>query len=934
MIIWQANCVGTEAPSGTVTFLFTDTEGSTGQWEQHPDQMAEALRRHDDVLRMVIESAGGYVFKTVGDAFCAAFERAGAAASAACDAQRALCAETWPEPITLRVRMALHTGACEERAGDFFGPVVNRTARLMATAHGGQVVASRMTADLLADELPDGSALCDLGEHRLKDLGRPERVFQLNIAGTNTEFPPLRSLDNRQLSNNLPAQFSSFIGRSTEQTELAELIDQSRLVTVTGPGGAGKTRLTLQVAVDMLDGSRDGVWFVDLAPLSDPDLVVFAVASALGVSEEPSRPVAETLAESLGQRRLLIVLDNCEHVLNACLKTADALLRQCPNVHLVATSREPLGLEAEQVYRIPPLGMPDADGTGASDAELLFVERGRGCVQDFDLDDGARHIVAEICRSLDGMPLAIELAAARLRTMSLNDVYRRLDQRFRLLTGGSRAAMPRQQTLRALIDWSYELLEDRERGVLCRLSVFAGGWDLDAAETLCATNGLEPWDVADVLGSLVDKSLVSIERDKNKVRYTMLETIRQYAAERLGEQGHSEPSLARSIHADYFLSLAGRASNGLRGPDQLFSLTTLETERDNIRTAIDWLLADPASGDRAPRLVTRLRTFWAVRHIREGIDLATELLDHPSVLQPDGVRASVLALLGGLLELQDRVVYLQEGLDIARQLDDDALTAQLLEDLCWSAAREQDHDLMNQRISEALIHARRANTPDVLARCLVTGGSSAVFLGDLTLGRDRFEEARSLCQHTGDRLEEARALINLGNLDVTEHNYKSAQRHFAEAAVIADEMRYGVQMSVSFIMSGFLNLLNGELASARSWLTRGVEVTFGLDGHLYEVVYSYLYVALYAAATVQYEASARLHGASDALLDRIGGLLEPVESEFREKNIIELRRALGDEFETAYRTGHHLTQSELSDLSELVLHPDSQRGKVLKQFSV
>jgi predicted ATPase/class 3 adenylate cyclase len=908
-------------PSGTVTMLMTDIEGSTRLWEEHPDEMAQALRRHDDLLRNIIESAGGYIFKTVGDAFCAAFETAPAAATAACDAQRVLETESWPPPITLRVRMALHTGRCEERGGDFFGPAVNRTARLEATGHGGQVVMSRATAELLADDLPDGTSLRDLGEHRLKDLGRPERIFQLDITGIDTEFPPLRSLDNRHLSNNLPAQFSGFIGRNAEQAELAELIDQSRLVTVTGPGGAGKTRLALQVAADLVDGSGDGVWFVDLAPLSDPDLVAASVANALGVSEQPSRPVVQTLAESLGQRRLLILLDNCEHVLDASLATADALLRQCPNLHLVATSREPLGLEAERTYRIPPLSLSEGDGGGASDAELLFTERARASFPDFEFDDNTRLIVGDICRHLDGMPLAIELAAARLRTMSLTDVARRLDHRFGLLTGGSRAAMPRQQTLRALIDWSYELLDNRERNVLCRLSIFAGGWDLDAAEALCAMSDLAPWEVVDVLGSLVDKSLVSLERDHGDVRYRMLETIRQYAADRLVENGDAEQSLIRNIHTEYFLSLADQACDGLVGVDQLKWFNRLEAERDNIRTTIEWLLSDPSSGDRAPRLVTALRNFWAARHIREGIDLAAALLRHPSTSQPDRHRAAVLALLGTLLDVQDRVAYLEEGLVLARQLDDDALTAQLLGDLAFSALRNGNYDLMDQQASDALYHARKAGAADLIAHCLTISGSSAVMLANNALGRALFEEAFSLCRASGNRLDGARVLINLGNLDMTERNYEAAREHFAGGASVAEEMGFGVVMSISFMMLGLANLLLDELVTARTWLSKGAEVTFGLDCHPFAIAYSYFYIALFAGRTAQYEASATLQGGSDTVFERLESSPEPVEAELRDANMRELRKAMSDGFERAYQNGQRLEASELDELCGEVLRP-------------
>jgi tetratricopeptide (TPR) repeat protein len=422
----------------------------------------------------------------------------------------------------------------------------------------------------------------------------------------------------------------------------------------------------------------------------------------------------------------------------------------------------------------------------------------------------------------------------------------------------------------------------------------------------------------------VDKSLVSLERDKGDVRYGMLETIRQYAAERLAEKSNTELALVRTIHTEFFLSLAEQACPGMVGSDQLIWFNRLEVEHDNIRTTIEWLLADPNSGDKAPRLLTALGNFWTVRHIREGIDLATALLRHPSTSQPDRHRASVLALLGTLLDIQDRVGYLEEGLDLARQLDDDALTAQLLGELAFSALRDEHYDLMAQRISEALYHARKAGAADLIANCLTISGSSAVCLGNLALGRARFEEAYNLCQANGNRLDGARALTNLGNLDMTERNYEAARDHFAEAASIAEEMGFGVVMSISFLMLGLAHLVVDELVAARTWLSKGAEVTFGLHSQPFAVAYSYLYIALFAAATAQYEASATLHGGSDTFFDRLGSSPEPLEAELRDANMRKLRRAISDGFDRAYQTGQRLESSELDELCVEVLRPGSE----------
>ena len=498
-------------PSGTVTLLFTDIEGSTRHWEQQRVAMSEALRRHDELLRTAIEANDGHVFKTVGDAFCAAFWRALDALAAATDAQLALAAEDWSAVGGLTVRMALHSGVTDERDGDYFGPAVNRIARLLAIAHGGQVVASATTALLLRDMMPDQADLRDMGEHRLKDLVEPERVWQLLAPGLTEQFPPLQSLNS--LPNNLPRQLTPLIGRDDVLAEVEPLVLEHPLVSLVETGGIGKTRLALQIGADLLDGVGDGVWLVELAALSDAASVVNAIASTLGLREQVDRPMLDVLEQYLKPRKLLLILDNCEHLIEEAARIASAILRAGPQVRVLATSREPLRIAAERVYRVPSLTVPPDDALTAADALqygaiAFFAERARASDAKFALSDESAPIVSEICRRLDGIALAIELAAARVKVMAPRQLAQKLDERFRVLTGGNRTALPRQQTMRALIGWSYDLLSEQEQKLFRCVSIFLGGWTLEAAETVCSDETIDALDVIDLISSLVEKSLV------------------------------------------------------------------------------------------------------------------------------------------------------------------------------------------------------------------------------------------------------------------------------------------------------------------------------------------------------------------------------------------------------------------------------------------
>jgi predicted ATPase/class 3 adenylate cyclase len=634
-------------PSGTVTFLFTDIEGSTRLWEEHPEAMRDALVRHDEVLREAIESHGGYVVKTTGDGFHAAFATADAGMSAAVAAQTVLEGTTWGATGKLRVRMGLHTGTASLRDGDYFGGSLNRAARLMGVAHGGQIVVSQTTADLASDGLPAGVGLVDLGEHRLRDLSRPERVFQVFAPGLDREFPRLTSLD--AFPGNLPAQVTSFIGRREEIAAVVRALDAARLVTLTGAGGVGKTRLAIHAAAEALPAFCDGAWFCELAAAGDPDALVQVVAAALGVQPHPEVPLDARVREVLRDREVLMVLDNCEHLLDAVSGFAEGLLRSCPAVRILATSREPLDIGGERVSRVRSLAVPDVAAAVArgdeTDAMRLFVDRARDSEPDFAVGPSDGATVAAICRRVDGIPLAIELAAARVVSLSLGEILELLDERFRLLTGGRRTAVERHQTLRATVDWSYSLLRPHEQAVFDRLGVFPASFDATAARAVAAGDGVEDWDVLDALNGLVKKSMVStVPATRSATRYQLLETMRQYAREHLEQGGVADRY--RRAHAEHYALFAERVSEAFAsGRDTARMWAGSMLELDNYRAAVTWALDSERSGDvdLALRITVRLSGAGPVQRRAAGVIAQTEqLLARAESASPE-LRAGVLA---------------------------------------------------------------------------------------------------------------------------------------------------------------------------------------------------------------------------------------------------------------------------------------------------
>jgi predicted ATPase/class 3 adenylate cyclase len=776
-----------QLPAGTVTFLFTDIEGSTRLLQEHPRSMGDALARHHDLLHAAVESNGGTVFETLGDGVYASFARASNAVQAAITAQQILQSEDWGPIGSIRVRMGLHTGDVEVRGEHYFGPALFRCSRLMSVGHGGQVLLSRATRDLVGDALPAGATIRNLGIHRLKDLAEPTEVYQLMHPDLQVEFPPLNSLD--ALANNLPVHPTRFIGREREVAAVRERVLAERLVTVTGMGGAGKTRLALQVAADLVEEFADGVWLVEYGPVADPAVVAQTLATVLSVREEPGRPPISTLVDHVRSKQLLLLLDSCEHLVPACADLANTLLRAAPGVHILVTSREVLGLSGETTMRVPPLSLPPnppppPEALAQFEAVGLFVERARAANASFNITAQNASAVLEVCTRLDGIPLAIELAAARVRMLSVEQIAARLDDRFRLLTGGSRGALPRQQTLRALVAWSYGLLSEDERVLFRRLAVFAGGWTLEAAESVCAGDGLEAYDVLDLTLQLVDKSLVVAEEQDGQERYRMLETIREYARECLNEA--NEGDSVRDLHLAYFLSLAERASPAEYSPTHL---TTLGREYDNVRAALRWAI-DRKDAQRALRLAGGLWDFWSVRgYYAEGRAWLGEVLalpDPEAGLRKQRVRA--LQTAGHLANCQADYTaasaLLEESRALAQDLGEDAEVAASLHLLGNTANARGELEQASSLYGEARELNRRTHSQ--VAEML-----NVLQLADVALQREDIEAAKTLgkeavaaSRERGQRWAIGRALQILGRVAAAEGDLGSGQRLLEESLEI------------------------------------------------------------------------------------------------------------------------------------------------------
>jgi predicted ATPase/class 3 adenylate cyclase len=901
--------------------MFTDVEGSTKLWENHPEVMQTALVRHDEILRGATEQHGGYVFKTVGDAFCCAFPTAPDALEAALDAQRLLRKERWAESGPLKVRMALHMGAAEERDGDYFGPPVNRVARLLSAAHGGQVLLSLPTHEMVRDQLPAGVSLRDLGEHHLKDLFRPERVSQLVSPDVPSEFPPLRTLD--AYRNNLPLQPSPLIGREKEVSEVCDLLrhEETRLLTLTGPGGTGKTRLALQAAADLLDAFPDGAFFTPLATLTEAELFLSAIAEALEVREIGEQPLGETLKDYLSERRMLLLLDNFEQVLGAA-PTVTELLAGAPGLKVLATSRAPLGLYGEHEFPVPPLTLPDLkhppplERLTQYEAVGLFLERARAVKPDFAITNESAPAVAEICVRLDGLPLAIELAAARIKMLPPKAMLQRLTSRLKLLTGGARDLPERQRTLRGTIEWSHALLDEGEQLLFARLAVFSGGRTLEAMEAVCDAEGDLPVDTFEGISSLLDKSLLRQEEGPNgEPRFVMLETIHEFAREKLAESPEAEQ--IKRVHAEYFLTLVEEAEPELKGSNQLEWLERLEAEHDNIRAALSWAI-ERKEVEVALRLGGALSWFWSVRgYHSEGRRWLEEALAMDGRGSPES-RAMALAGAGVLAEEQGDLDRAQEaceeGLELLANEAREASEAKLnlLECLGWVACLREEYGQATELFEESLALSREMSDTWWLANSLSNLASVSGFRGDSERATELYEQSMDLFREQRDKQHLAYCLNNLAMVVCSkgQGDLGRAAKLTEESIVLQRELgtRGGVSMGLCNL--GWMALLQDDLGRAAALYRESLSLSW--DSGLNPLVQGGLEgFACVAGAKGEVERAARLWGAAQALHETKGILRDPDFLAEADARTSAVRSGMGEEaWEAALRKGRAMTLDE------------------------
>ena len=820
-------------PSGVVTFLFTDIEGSTRRWEADAGAMREALSAHDDALRSAIEGHGGFLFKHTGDGVCAAFSSPRSAVDAAVAAQLRL---------QLPVRMGIATGEAELRAGDYFGTVLNRAARLMDAGHGGQILIAESTTGLLS-----GVELLDLGTHQLRDLAHPERVVQLCHADLRNDFPPLRTT-NTVVAHNLPVHLTNFVGRGAQMTDLEKLLADNRLVTLTGAGGAGKTRLAIEISARIASAFREGLWYVDLAPITDPAVVPATVARAMGLPDQPGRSTMDTLLRFVRDRQMLVVLDNCEHLLDATAELVVALLGAAPGLTLLATSREPIGASGEVSWRVPSLSLAD-------EATELFVDRARRARPDFRITSDNTTTVAEICRRLDGMPLAIELAAARVRALSLDEIFDGLRDRFLLLTGGARTAVHRQQTLRASVDWSHALLSEPERIVFRRLAVFLGGFGLDAAQTVAGGDDMQRFEVLDLLALLVDKSLVVADNSGGTTRYRLLETVRQYALDKLGESG--EAHAARTRHRDYYTALAALLDSPADTGYQQ-RLEQAETDIDNLRAAFEWS-REHSDVALALALASSLQPLWLARsRVREGsawFDAALADDAAHELEEAAAVRARALAdaaLLDTWTDSANSIDRAQQALAIARELGDPAVLVPALTVGAFIASYTYDAEVTRTYFAEALRLARALDDRWRLSQILSLQAAAASVAGDPITARAAGEEGRDVANAIGDRFYGCQSRTSLGWAQVIQGELADAVTQFTGLVAQAESAHDLILRSTAHQGLSYALACQGEADAAR----RAAEVALECATELGEMFAGTGYMALGIAALAAGDAQA------------------------------------------------------------------------------
>ena len=953
-------------PTGTVTFLFTDIEASTKMAQEYPQAMPALLRRHDEILTQAIQAHGGHIFRNIGDAFCAAFSSATNAVRAAIHAQRLLYEEPW-SPAPVKVRMGLHTGTVQLSGEQEYSGYTTLALcqRVMSAGHGGQVLLSSTVRELVRDSLPEDSELLDLGERRLKDMLRPEHLYQLIASGLPTTFPPIKTLDS--FPNNLPAQLTSFIGREKQISEVKQELSGHRLVTLTGSGGTGKTRLSLQVATELLDQFPHGIWFVELAPLSDPEMIPQAILSTIGLNEQAGKSAIELLKEYLRERKSLIVLDNCEHLIDASARMADTLLNAAPELKILASSREALGVRGELSYPVPSLSSPDIknlpviEKLSQYEAVRLFIDRASLVSPSFVVNRDNAPFIAQICYRLDGIPLAIELAAARVKMLSVEQISNRLDDRFRLLTGGARTALPRQQTLRALIDWSYDILSEDERLLLCRLSVFSGGWSIEAAEEVCARDGIDSYDVLELLTQLVNKSLVVVtekpETDlkplssQGDLRYRLLETIKQYGRERLVEAGEGEK--IRDRHLDYYLQMAKRLLPEYFGPKELIWMAWLDEEWDNLRTAVEWsletrpdaglelvnclgylsldnlnnmtdmlnwlweLLAHPVNSARtATRALGLLHWAWYANANYERYSGQVQAMNEESISiyeqlgDKNGLAHAYVGMALTSPTVESAKVFFTKGIILLRETNDKVWVAYALRYFGWML-ETQDYASKLASLEESLAIYRNLGFTSGIIETLKQLGALAIREGNFERAHLWLDEALSILQANSYILGNSITMsYDLGDLAYYEGDYDLAKIFYENSLAWASRKCLPHSAAWANARLGYLYKRLGETVKARLYFREALRPNLSgksMDG----VCFSIEGLASLAVSDGQCEKAVKLFSWSTRLREWRGEFRAPVEQVSVDRDLAAIRSVLTeDEFHNFFSEGSRMDMDQ------------------------
>jgi predicted ATPase/class 3 adenylate cyclase len=899
------------------TLLFTDIEGSTTLWERHGEAMRRALRLHDDVVRECVERCGGAIVKATGDGFLAVFPSSPDALKAVIAFQQRLSSDTAADLPPLRVRCGLDFGPVDARAGDVFGLHVSRAARVMDAAHGGQVLLTESVAADLEGRLPDDVSLRDLGSVRLRGIAAAVRVFQLAHPALRCEFPPLRHLE--ETPHNLPNPLTSFVGRAAELRDVADMLARHRLVTLLGMGGLGKTRLALRIARDALDRFPDGVWFVDLSPVRDPALVPVTIAQAFSLREEGAGSILDTLGAWLRPRTVLAVIDNCEHLVDAVADAAAALLQRAPSLRILATSREALRVDGEQIYAVAPLPLPHSDAEDAlgSTAAQLFVDRLRLQRPDFrPTAADALHIV-DICRRVEGIPLALEIAAARANSLSLADISSRLRDRLRFLARGHHRGQERQRTMRALVAWSFDLLDPHCQTLFARLSVFAGGFDLEAAQAVCAATPVEREAIDDLLAILVDKSLVQCDGTGATARYHMLETLRDYAAERLAERGESEVLEQRHFH--FYFEFAKEASRGLRERSQAAWLRRLELEHDTIRAALKLQLSPRGDPILAVKLEVALQGFWVLQgyagegrqRIRETLALCA-VREHPTAHGHALYLGGVLAWAQG--DYPEAIDLLERCVRLRRDIGNETDIAAALSSLGVARVSAGDPERAREPENEALRLFRTLGDRVGEAIVLAQLAQISFELQDDAEALRLSAESSRVAQEVGHLELEAEGERTHAQVALASGDGDEALRRCERSLQICSDAGSRRDEAVSRALIGKVHLVSGEAGAARRELAIAVRALRDLELNA-ELVHALEDCAMLARHLNRPRESAALLAAVESARGRLGARRSARSREQWNATLADARNTLGSAFERAWAEGCDLSLRDASDLA-------------------